>query len=66
MNTYYFDNTTWVFHKEIVVLTENAYRKAMENNTNCALTHHWISFKANSLEHAKLTAKDIWDDIHVL
>ena len=50
---YYFDNTEWTFSKNFVVITEKAWRKAMDNNTNCALTHHWISTYADDLDSAK-------------
>ncbi len=57
MNTYYFNNSAWCFKKDIIVITENAFRKIVDNllceTKNGSWCDHWLSFEAKTLADAK-------------
>lgn len=64
MNTYYFNNSAWVFSKTITVIGETAFRKLMDNflcgTKNGSWNDHWLSYDANTLADAKAHFTNEW------
>ena len=64
MNTYYFNNSAWVFSKKFIVITENAFRKIVDNDlcetANGSWCDHWLSHDAKTLAEAKTHFATNW------
>ena len=64
MNTYYFNNTIWCFNKEIVIITENAFRKIVDNllcgTPSGSWNNHWLNIEAKNLTEARKHIETTW------
>ena len=59
MNTYYFNNSAWVFDKTIVVITEAHFRKIWDNCLD-GWNSHWLTTEAHTLKEATEHFKTSW------
>ena len=59
MNTYYFNNSDWVYSKKVTVITENAFRKIWDNNLD-GWNSHWLTTEAKNLAEATKHFTETW------
>ena len=58
--TYYMDNSTRVFERRFLIVTEKTYQKMINDPDEVFWSHHFISGEFDSLEQARAYFEKEW------